>query len=192
MIYWPRRWTGNLRTALGIYRAREIYTTYLSVNMKMTTEGKEVAWGDKIYIWSCTSRESPILISRYWYQHTPIRRGVWKKKRREKVEKEKKKIKESRKVEGLTNNQAKIITMMKKESWRKGFGENVGGHVIRRDPCSGKWTVVDVLVDEMMADINVFGPGGDDIGVGDSAGTLVIAENRKWFGGSSGKKEIAK
>ena len=71
--------------------------------------------------------------------------------------------------------------MTNKECGQKWLRKDVSGHVIRRDPDCGEKAISNVLTNEMMPNIDMFGPGGNDICVGNGTGTLVVTVNRKRF-----------
>ena len=74
--------------------------------------------------------------------------------------------------------------MMKERNQRKGFGKDVGCHVGCGDPCCCERAVVEMLADEVMMNIYMFGSGRYYVGIGDSACALVVAiyweRSRRW------------
>ena len=69
--------------------------------------------------------------------------------------------------------------MVKKQSRKKWFGKYIGSHIIRRKPECSKGAVIDVVANEVMANINVLSPRGNNIRFRDGTRTLIITENRK-------------
>jgi len=118
-------------------------------------------------------------------QHTPIRDGVEEtsdegKKRKKRKEGKKRKVRENeKKEEKLTNCETKILTMTKGERCGKRFGKNIGCHITRRKPNCSERSVIDVLTNKMVADIDVFGSGGDGICICNGTSTLIVAEDRE-------------
>ena len=147
----------------------------------MTTEGKEVVrakfeyeW--ERYIYSRANHVSPILIVGTSTNTPPsgeesqMRKEKRRRKRKKKKRKRKNNSKGKRKRKKI--NQTKMITMTMKESRREWFGEDISSHIIHRDPDSRERTVVDVFANEVMADIDMFRPGGDGISHGVGNGTV--------------------
>ena len=53
--------------------------------------------------------------------------------------------------------------MVEEKNRGKWLGKDVGSHVRCRDPHSREGTISDVVTDKVMANINMFGPGGDSV-----------------------------
>ena len=69
--------------------------------------------------------------------------------------------------------------MMEEECRLEWFCENVSSHIGGRDPSGDESPIIEMLTNEMVANIDVFGARGNDVGVGNGACTLVVAENWK-------------
>ena len=70
--------------------------------------------------------------------------------------------------------------MFEKKRCHMGFGENVGRNIRGGDPICTKSTVGNVITDEMVLNIDMFGTRGDRGVIHQSASTLVVREKRKW------------
>ena len=92
---------------------------------------------------------------------------------REKTQYKKVKIKKRKKI---TKNQKDqdYHDEIKRVS-KVGVHEYVGSHVGSWDPCGNERAIGEVLTYEMMADVDMFGSGGDGVCACNGAGTLVIA-----------------
>ena len=73
--------------------------------------------------------------------------------------------------------------MTKKRDQGKGFGKDVGCHVGCGNPYSCERAIVEVLADKVVANIYMFGARRNDVGIGNSACTLVITINWEWCRG---------
>ena len=65
--------------------------------------------------------------------------------------------------------------MMYKECRQQQFCKDVRSHVGCGDPCSDEGSTVEMLANEVMANVYMFGSGRDDIRVGDGTCALIIA-----------------
>ena len=74
-----------------------------------------------------------------------------------------------------------MLAMVEEQRCLKRFRQDVGSHVIRRNPECIERSLGNVLTNEMMANIDVLCPRRYGIGVGNSAGALIVAENGKRF-----------
>src|SRR5271168_2587023 len=71
--------------------------------------------------------------------------------------------------------------MMYKKCRHKRFRQDVSSHVVRRKPGDGKGTIIDVLADEVVTNVDVLGPGRNGICLGNGTCALVVAKDRKRF-----------
>ena len=68
--------------------------------------------------------------------------------------------------------------MFNEERKWKRFGKNVGRHIRSRYPVCTKSTIGNMVANEVMPNINVFGPGSNGRAIGESAGALIVGD--KW------------
>jgi len=72
--------------------------------------------------------------------------------------------------------------MFDKERKSEWFRENVGGHVRGGYPICTESTIVNMVADEMMTDVYVFGSGSNCGVVGKRTCTLIVGKERKRTG----------
>ena len=110
-------------------------------------------------------------------QHTPIRTQVNKEK-----DKRKKKKKKKEKRKRLRKDKAKAVTMTSKKSGQEGFGKNICNHVICSNPGRCERSVCEVLPNEMMTNVYVFGMRGYGICICDGTSALIITKDgKRWW-----------
>jgi len=66
-----------------------------------------------------------------------------------------------------------------KERERKWFCEDIRWHIGSRYPIGTKSTIVDVIANEMMANVDMFGTGSNSRTICKRTGTLIIGEERE-------------
>ena len=105
-------------------------------------------------------------------QHTPIRSKRKKKRKKTKTkEKEKEKLRRNRKTQNFT--------MTRKRNERKGLSKDICWHISSRYPGSRKNSSLNVILNEMVTDINVFWVGRNRRRVRKGTSSLVITKDRK-------------